>query len=75
MDLAKAVASAEGAPKALDELLSAAGAEPLPAEAWTPLLEEAAKSGEASFVTTRVVELLREQGTALTYHGCGRPIR
>merc|ERR1719399_1293319 len=70
VDLAKAVAAAEGAPKALDELLSAAGAEPLPAEAWTPLLEEAAKAGEASFVTTRVVELLREQGTALTYHGC-----
>jgi len=70
VDLAKAVASAEGASKALDELLAAAGAEPLPAEAWTPLLEEAAKAGEASFVTTRVVELLREQGTALTYHGC-----
>merc|ERR1719352_1506960 len=68
MDLAKAVTAAEGAPKALDELLAVAS-EALPSDAWTPLLEEAAKSGDAALVIERVVELLRDQDTALTYHG------
>jgi len=69
VDLAKAVTAAEGATQALDELLAVA-AEPLPAEAWTPLLEEAARSGNAALVIERADPLLREQGTALTYHGC-----
>merc|ERR1719456_370496 len=69
VDLAKAVTAAEGAPKALDDMLAVA-AEALPAEAWTPLLEEAARTGNAALVTDRVDPLLREQGTALTYHGC-----
>jgi len=70
VDLAKAVASAEGAAKALDDMLAAAGEEAIPAEAWTPLLEDAAKSGNSTLVTERVVPLLTEQGTVLSYHGC-----
>jgi len=70
VDLAKAVTAAEGATQALDELLAVASGGALPAEAWTPLLEEAARSGNAALVIERADPLIREQGTALTYHGC-----